>query len=178
MGSSVLGEAIKQHRHAQSMQGCQSLSQGGGQHQPERLPAGRSTPGWHAQPCQASPSLPSLGRERCKKLCFSASLHEAPSLIPHLEARVCIPNSRGRAKRGEQAASLIHHCHSSQLFSTGRVQLRSTLLGKKVPRKLLRCLLCSSVKELSCDEDPLCPEAAGDTHGTQSLGSLPFSGAP
>lgn len=45
-------------------------------------------------------AAPSWGGKTCKKLCFPTGFHEAPSLIPHLEARGHIPNSRGRA-RGE-----------------------------------------------------------------------------
>lgn len=88
-----------------------------------------------AWPCHGSPSHPAgVGRD-AKNWAFP-QVHEATSLIPHLDGRGAYPEFPWQGKRGEQSALLSHHCHTSQLFSTGPMQLQRILHGKKVPRRL------------------------------------------
>lgn len=139
-----------------------------GQHQPDRcLPdtAPQGVTFCLALPCETLLTQPG---ERDAKNFFPTGLREALSLIPHLEVRGLIPNSCGREK-GEQAALLSYHCQSSQLFSSGHMQLWSTLLGRKVPGRLPCCLVLFLSRGLSYGEDPFAQRL-------HSLGSLPFSG--
>lgn len=100
--------------------------------------------------------------ERNAKNFFPTGLQEALSLIPHLEVRGLIPDFCGREK-GEQTALLSYHCQSRQLFSTGHIQLWSTLLGRKMPGRLPCCLVLFLSRGLSSGEDPFAQKLLGTT---------------
>lgn len=67
-------------------------------------------------------------------------------------SRAC--SSAGACAGEVQVVALLGHHHlPSRLFSTGRMQLQSALLGRKVPGRLPRRLLRTRGRGLSCDKD-------------------------